>query len=87
MQVNLILPDGSQRSYAHGTTGLEIAESIGKKLAKDAVAIRVNGDLKDLTLPLEKDAEIEELKNEIEILKAKVQQLLDAANTQNESGE
>lgn len=57
-QVNFTLPDGSQRAYPQGTTGLKVAESIGKKLAKDAVAIRVNGDLKDLTFPLEQDAEI-----------------------------
>ncbi|MEN8236485.1 MAG: threonine--tRNA ligase [Pseudomonadota bacterium] len=58
-QVKFTLPDDSQRAYPQGTTGLGIAASIGKKLAKDAVAIRVDGELKDLTLPLEQDAEIE----------------------------
>ncbi|HSD69399.1 MAG TPA: TGS domain-containing protein, partial [Woeseiaceae bacterium] len=53
------LPDGSERQFAAGTSGLEIAESIGKSLARDAVAIRVNGELRDLSRPIEGDAAIE----------------------------
>lgn len=56
--ITLTLPDGSQRTYTPGTTGLEVAESIGKKLAQDAVAIGVNNELWDLTRPLESDASI-----------------------------
>ncbi len=56
--ITVKLPDGSQRDYAKGTTGLQIAESIGKKLAKDAVTIRVNGELLDLTMSLEENADI-----------------------------
>ena len=41
----ITLPDGSERQYAKAVTGLEIAESIGKSLARDAVAIRVNDKL------------------------------------------
>jgi threonyl-tRNA synthetase len=41
-----------------GTTPLEIARSIGPRLAKEAVVARVNGSLRDLTTPLEEDAEL-----------------------------
>jgi threonyl-tRNA synthetase len=43
------LPDGSKRSYDNSVTGEEIAADIGKSLARDAVAIRVDGELWDLT--------------------------------------
>jgi threonyl-tRNA synthetase len=52
------LKDGSVRDYNQPVTGLEIAESISPRLAKEAVAIRINGELKDLTLPVPHEAEI-----------------------------
>jgi threonyl-tRNA synthetase len=57
--VNITLPDGSVRSYAQGVTGLEIADSISKSLAKASVGVRINGELSDLSLPIEGDAKIE----------------------------
>ncbi len=56
--VAITLPDGSVQPHKSGVTGLEIAMAIGKGLAKAAVAIRVNGELWDLTRTLEEDAEI-----------------------------
>ncbi len=57
------LPNGSQRMYPKSAekcvTGETIAASIGKRLAEDAVAIRVNGALRDLTRPIQEDATIE----------------------------
>ena len=53
------LPDGSDRQYDSAVTGLEIASSIGKTLARDAVAIRVDGQLWDLTRDIEADASVE----------------------------
>jgi threonyl-tRNA synthetase len=52
------LPDGSERQFAPGVTGTEIAENIGKSLARDAVAIRVNGELRDLSRTLETGAAV-----------------------------
>jgi len=52
------LPDGSLRSYDEPVTGAEIAADIGKRLAKDALAIRVDGELRDLTRRIDADAEI-----------------------------
>jgi threonyl-tRNA synthetase len=46
------LPDGTTKTLPAGTTGLDLAASIGRRLAKDAVAARVDGNLADLTAPL-----------------------------------
>lgn len=53
------LPDGSVRPYDAATTGADVASSIGKSLARDAVAVRVNGQLWDLTRDIESDATLE----------------------------
>ncbi|WP_398400346.1 threonine--tRNA ligase [Sandaracinobacteroides saxicola] len=54
--IALTLPDGSVRQVARGTTGGDIARSIGPGLAKAALAARVNGALVDLERPLQADA-------------------------------
>jgi threonyl-tRNA synthetase len=60
------LPDGSKRQYAASVSGTEIAESIGKSLARDAVAIRINGELRDLSRQVDTDAEVEIVTRESE---------------------
>ncbi len=50
--IEVLLPDGSARSLPAGATGKDLAASIGARLAKDALAIEVNGHLTDLTAPL-----------------------------------
>jgi threonyl-tRNA synthetase len=55
----ITLPDGSQRSYPLPLDGGTIARSIGSRLERDAVAVRIDGALKDLTLPIEHDARVE----------------------------
>jgi threonyl-tRNA synthetase len=57
-QVELTLPDGSLRQYAAGVTGAEVALSIGKGLAKAALAIRVDGQVRDLGAPITSNAPI-----------------------------
>ncbi len=52
-------PDGSERQFANAVTGAEIAGDISNSLARDAVAVRVNGELWDLTRSIEDDAAIE----------------------------
>ncbi len=52
-QISLVFPDGSKRDYAAGTTGRDVAESISKSLAKKAVAIALDGELRDLADPVE----------------------------------
>ena len=51
-EILITLPDGSQRSFAVGSTAGDVAASIGSRLAKAAVAAVVNGDEADLTTPL-----------------------------------
>ena len=53
------LPDGSERQFDNAVTGAEIAAGIGAGLARAAVAVRVDGDLWDLTRNIESDATIE----------------------------
>lgn len=54
--ISITLPDGSVRQVAPGTTPGDIAAAIGPGLAKAAIAARVDGELRDLTRPLERDA-------------------------------
>ena len=56
--VALTLPDGRVRRYDEALNGAEVASDIGSGLAKAALAVRVNGDLWDLSRELEEDAEI-----------------------------
>src|ERR1700678_668742 len=57
--LNITLPDGSQKNVPPGSSPLDIAKSIGPRLADDAVVARVDGDLWDLTRPFEKDAKLD----------------------------
>ena len=58
-QLEITLPDGSKQSVAAGTSPLDIAKSISPRLADAAIVARVNGEMYDLTRPLEKDATVE----------------------------
>jgi len=58
-EIHVILPDGSKQSYPAGVTPLDIARSIGKKLAKDAIAARINDQLVDVIRPIYEDAHVE----------------------------
>ena len=55
----ITLPDGSTRAFSETVDGLAVARSIGSRLARDAVAVRVDGELRDLTTQLENDAALE----------------------------
>ena len=50
--VAITLPDGSVRQYDRPVTGADVAADIGPGLAKAALAVRINGEMKDLLLPL-----------------------------------
>ena len=64
--IKVTFPDGTSRSFEKAVTGAEVAASISKSLAKEAVAVRVNGVLWDLTRPLEQDVQIEIVKRDSE---------------------
>jgi threonyl-tRNA synthetase len=57
--IRITLPDGSVRPMPAGTTARAVAESIGPRLAKDAVAAKVNGEIWDLNRAIQQDATIE----------------------------
>ncbi len=57
--ITITFPDQSTRSFAAGISALEIAENIGPRLAKDAVAARINGEIADLSKALDHDASVE----------------------------
>ncbi|MCX7984655.1 MAG: threonine--tRNA ligase [Bacteroidetes bacterium] len=60
--VRITFPDGISKDYPRGVTGRAIAEGISKGLAKEALAIEVNGEVWDLTRPIQTDATVKILK-------------------------
>lgn len=56
--ITITLPDGSAREVAMGTTPAQIAADIGPGLAKAALAAKIDGELRDIMRPLEKDTEL-----------------------------
>ncbi len=56
--VKITLPDGSVKAFDHPVSGEEVAASIGPGLLKAALAAKVDGALRDLYLPIEKDAKV-----------------------------
>ena len=56
--IHVKFPDGSTRELAKGTTALEVAKSISPRLADAALAAKTNGNLIDLTRPLENDTDL-----------------------------
>ena len=62
--ISLTFPDGSRREFKPGVTGREVAESIAKSLAKKAVAMSLDGKVKDLAEPIKADAKIRILTRE-----------------------
>jgi threonyl-tRNA synthetase len=54
--INITFPDGSIKEYNNGISSIEIAEQISPKLAKELYAATVNGEVVDLTRPINSDA-------------------------------
>ena len=71
--MEITLPDGSIKKFKSALSCKEVAKTIGARLAKDALVVKVNGELRDLDFILNQDAKIEVLtsKNEesLEILR------------------
>lgn len=58
MSVKITLPDGSVKEFQEGIKGIEIAQSISEGLARNALAIEVNGEIWDLNRAITKDSSI-----------------------------
>ncbi|MFP4013293.1 MAG: threonine--tRNA ligase [Chitinispirillaceae bacterium] len=56
--MNIILPDGKNMSVADDSSARNVAEAISPRLAKAAIACRINGELKDLTHPLKENDQV-----------------------------
>ncbi len=56
--INITFPDGNIRQYAAGVTALDVAKSISEGLARVVLAASVNGEVRDLSRPIDSDATI-----------------------------
>tara|TARA_Y100001934_G_C12347609_1_gene773680 strand:- start:493 stop:2436 length:1944 start_codon:yes stop_codon:yes gene_type:complete len=56
--ITITFPDGNKKKYQKGITGIQVAESIAKSLAKDAIAVSINGIQKDLCDEINSDSNI-----------------------------
>ncbi len=61
-KIQLTFPDNSIREYEHGQTGYDVAKQISSGLAREALAVEVNGEVWDLSRPLESDCKVRILK-------------------------
>jgi len=57
--IDITLPDGSVRQFVDGATGYDVAASISEGLARNALGVRVNGEVRDLHRPLDQSANLE----------------------------
>ncbi len=58
-QITVTLPDGSKRAYDRGITPLEVAQSISEGLARNVLAAKVDGEVRDSFRPLERDVQLQ----------------------------
>lgn len=56
MSITITLPDGKTKQFPGPVTGLEVAKSIGARLAADALGCKVDGELRDLSTVIDRDA-------------------------------
>ena len=58
-KICLTLPDGSSLTFQSGVSGLEVAQKIGPRLSKEAIAVKINDEkILDLMTPIEQDGRI-----------------------------
>ena len=57
--IKITLPDGSVREYAKGTSALDVAKSISEGLARNVLAAKVNGEVRDAIRPIDTDANLQ----------------------------
>jgi len=59
MRINITFPDGNIRGYESGINAIEIAKSISEGLARNVLAVKVNGSLQDATSPIHQDCSLQ----------------------------
>ncbi len=60
--ITITFPDGNKKEVKKAISGLEIAESISKSLAKESIAIKINNEVMDLSRSIEKDSKVQLIK-------------------------
>ncbi len=65
-KILITFPDGNKKEVDKGINGLELASQISKSLAKESVAIKINNEIKDISLPINSDASVAILKRDSE---------------------
>ena len=59
MNIKITLPDNSVREYPKGSTAMDVAKSISEGLARNVLAAKVNGEVRDLSRPINEDASLQ----------------------------
>ena len=57
--INVTLPDGSMREYPKGSTAMDVALSISEGLARNVLAAKINGEVKDASFSLQSNCELQ----------------------------
>ena len=57
--LDITLPNGEVKHYPKGVTGFEIAQQISEGLARNALAVKVNGEVVETSRPIYTDAEVQ----------------------------
>ena len=65
--VSIKLPDGSKKNFSDSIKGDELAKNISSSLSKSAIAISINGQLKDLDFEINKDCDVQIITKESEL--------------------
>ena len=64
--ITITFPDGNTKSVEKGISGFDLANQISKSLAKESVAIQIDGKICDLSLELNQDCRVVIIKRENE---------------------
>ncbi|MCX6144945.1 MAG: threonine--tRNA ligase [Ignavibacteriales bacterium] len=70
-KIKITFPDGNSKEYDSGVTGLQIAEEISKGLAREALAVEVNGEVWDLNRKISSDAALKKIEERMVEFSAK----------------
>ena len=65
-KITITFPDGNKKEVDKGISGLDLASQISKSLAKESVAVKINDEIKDISLPINTDVSVAILKKDSE---------------------
>ncbi len=65
-KIIITFPDGNKKEVDKGISGLDLASQISKSLAKESVAVKINDEIKDISLPINTDVSVAILKKDSE---------------------